>query len=43
MRAVDQWAAIEDGLAETVAWYEANRSWWEPLKERALVQETAWK
>jgi dTDP-glucose 4,6-dehydratase len=21
-----------DGLAETVAWYEANRSWWGPLK-----------
>jgi dTDP-glucose 4,6-dehydratase len=35
--------AFDDGLAETVAWYEANRSWWEPLKARALVQETAWK
>jgi dTDP-glucose 4,6-dehydratase len=34
---------FEDGLAETVAWYEANRSWWEPLKSRALVQESAWK
>jgi dTDP-glucose 4,6-dehydratase len=32
-----------DGLAETVAWYAENRAWWEPLKERALVQETAWK
>jgi dTDP-glucose 4,6-dehydratase len=32
-----------DGLAETVAWYADNRAWWEPLKERALVQETAWK
>ena len=32
-----------DGLAETVAWYAANRDWWEPLKARALVQETAWK
>ncbi|MFC6881648.1 MULTISPECIES: dTDP-glucose 4,6-dehydratase [Actinomadura] len=23
------------GLAETVAWYRHNRSWWEPLKRRA--------
>jgi dTDP-glucose 4,6-dehydratase len=35
--------SFEDGLAETVAWYEANRSWWEPLKSRALVEESAWK
>jgi dTDP-glucose 4,6-dehydratase len=33
----------DDGLAETVAWYEANRDWWEPLKARALVEESAWK
>src|SRR5512132_271077 len=33
---------FEDGLAETVRWYEANRTWWEPLKERAPVEETAW-
>ncbi|MDQ0685944.1 dTDP-glucose 4,6-dehydratase [Streptomyces achromogenes] len=24
-----------EGLAATVAWYRAHRSWWEPLKERA--------
>ena len=35
--------AFDDGMRETVDWYAANRSWWEPLKERALVQETAWK
>jgi len=35
--------AFDDGLAETVAWYAANRSWWAPLKARALVEETAWK
>ena len=35
--------AFDEGLAETVAWYDANRGWWEPLKARALVQETAWK
>jgi dTDP-glucose 4,6-dehydratase len=32
-----------DGLRETVEWYAANRGWWEPLKERAPVQETAWR
>src|SRR6188768_1926859 len=31
-----------EGLAETVGWYAANRDWWEPLKARTLVQETAW-
>lgn len=25
---------FEDGLAATVEWYRANRSWWEPLKAR---------
>jgi dTDP-glucose 4,6-dehydratase len=29
------------GLAETVAWYAANRAWWEPLLSRAPVQEDA--
>jgi dTDP-glucose 4,6-dehydratase len=40
------WTASRDfdaGLAETVAWYEANRDWWEPLKARAPVEESAWK
>ncbi|MDQ3378930.1 MAG: dTDP-glucose 4,6-dehydratase [Actinomycetota bacterium] len=32
-----------DGLAETVAWYTGNRDWWEPLKKRAPVEETAWR
>ena len=32
-----------DGLAETVAWYAGNRDWWEPLKARALVEESAWQ
>ena len=35
--------SFADGVAETVAWYEANRTWWEPLKARAPVQETAWR
>jgi dTDP-glucose 4,6-dehydratase len=28
---------FEDGIAETVEWYRNNRSWWEPLKERAAL------
>jgi dTDP-glucose 4,6-dehydratase len=31
------------GLEETVAWYRDNRDWWEPLKARAPVEETAWR
>jgi dTDP-glucose 4,6-dehydratase len=27
--------SFEDGLRETVEWYAANRSWWEPLRARA--------
>ena len=34
---------FDEGLAETVAWYEANRDWWEQLKARAPVEESAWK
>ncbi|MEN3585901.1 dTDP-glucose 4,6-dehydratase [Streptomyces sp. ZYX-F-203] len=26
---------FERGLAETVRWYRANRSWWEPLRRRS--------
>ena len=33
----------DEGLAGTVAWYERNRAWWEPLKARAPVAEDAWK
>jgi dTDP-glucose 4,6-dehydratase len=31
------------GLQETVAWYRDHRDWWEPLKARAPVEETAWR
>ena len=24
---------FEDGLAETVAWYRNNESWWRPIKD----------
>jgi dTDP-glucose 4,6-dehydratase len=26
--------SLESGLRETVAWFLANRSWWQPLRER---------
>jgi dTDP-glucose 4,6-dehydratase len=32
-----------EGMEATVAWYSANRGWWEPLKARAPVEETAWQ
>ena len=35
--------AWEEGIAQTVAWYAANREWWEPLRDRAPVDEAAWR
>ncbi|MDF9813802.1 dTDP-glucose 4,6-dehydratase [Streptomyces sp. SPB162] len=29
--------SFEQGLADTVAWYRDNRSWWEPLKAKAAL------
>jgi dTDP-glucose 4,6-dehydratase len=29
--------ALEDGLADTIAWYRDNRAWWEPLNARAKL------
>jgi dTDP-glucose 4,6-dehydratase len=34
---------FEEGLEETVRWYEENRAWWEPLKGRAPIEETSWR
>jgi dTDP-glucose 4,6-dehydratase len=34
--------SFEDGLGATVEWYAANRGWWEPLRDRAPVRESAW-
>ena len=34
---------FDEGMGETVAWYREQRAWWEPLKQRALVEETAWR
>ena len=34
---------FDQGAADTVAWYAAQRGWWEPLRERApVVEERAW-
>ena len=30
--------SLEEHLAETVAWYRANESWWRPLKEKAALR-----
>jgi dTDP-glucose 4,6-dehydratase len=29
---------FDEGLVDVVAWYRDNRSWWEPLKERATLR-----
>jgi dTDP-glucose 4,6-dehydratase len=34
--------SFEDGLRATAEWYAGNRAWWEPLRERAPVRESAW-
>ena len=33
---------FDRGLADTVRWYAERRSWWEPLRGRRPVVETAW-
>jgi dTDP-glucose 4,6-dehydratase len=33
----------QEGLAETVQWYADHRDWWEPLRDRAPVDEAAWR
>jgi dTDP-glucose 4,6-dehydratase len=33
---------FEQGIGETILWYEKNRTWWEPLKEKLLVEEGSW-
>jgi len=35
--------AWDDGIAQAVAWYADNREWWEPLRDRAPVDEAAWR
>jgi dTDP-glucose 4,6-dehydratase len=33
---------FEAGLAATVRWYSENRGWWEPKRDIAALDETAW-
>src|SRR4029453_12783401 len=33
---------FERGLARPLAWYAGNRAWWEPLLQRAAIDENAW-
>ena len=32
-----------EGITDTVRWYAENREWWEPLRDRAPVDEAAWR
>jgi dTDP-glucose 4,6-dehydratase len=34
--------AFEEGLPETVTWYQRNPDWWRPLIAKAAVQEAGW-
>lgn len=34
---------FEEGLPETVRWYQEHPEWWQPLISRAAVAETQWK
>src|SRR6185437_10460220 len=34
--------SFDEGMRSTAEWYRVNRSWWEPLKERDPVRESAW-
>jgi dTDP-glucose 4,6-dehydratase len=33
---------FDTGIRETIRWYEANRHWWQPLRDRSPVNEAAW-
>jgi dTDP-glucose 4,6-dehydratase len=35
--------AFEEGLPETVRWYQEHEDWWQPLLIKATVQEAQWK
>ncbi len=34
--------SFEDGISETISWYEDHLAWWEPLIGRSPVVEDAW-
>ncbi|MBP2329764.1 dTDP-glucose 4,6-dehydratase [Kibdelosporangium banguiense] len=33
---------FETGIRNTIRWYKANRPWWQPLRDRSPVNESAW-
>jgi dTDP-glucose 4,6-dehydratase len=35
--------AWDQGIAATIEWYAERRDWWEPLRDRAPVDEAAWR
>lgn len=34
---------FDQGIEETIRWYKEHREWWQPLREKMLIQETGWK
>jgi len=34
---------FDQGIRETIEWYQEHRKWWEPLRGKALVAESQWK
>ncbi len=34
---------FHQGLKETIEWYKNNKSWWEPLRQKKIIDETKWK
>jgi dTDP-glucose 4,6-dehydratase len=45
LRAELGWAPevdFDEGIAATIKWYAEHRDWWEPLRGRSPVVETAW-
>jgi dTDP-glucose 4,6-dehydratase len=33
---------FDEGMRQTIAWYQANEDWWRPLQQRLAIQEGAW-
>lgn len=33
---------MEQGMKDTIMWYKDNPSWWKPLKQKKIVDETKW-
>jgi dTDP-glucose 4,6-dehydratase len=34
--------SFDAGVRETIRWYAGNRDWWQPLRDRSPVNESAW-